>query len=106
MTTLTAETTLEIQITLTGTFSKGCPERGPTYDCGGEPAEPDAVEDISIDRVDMLRAVPFQGTRWDTFNLFEGCADNSPDVATIKANILRVLGSGAEAELMAEAGDW
>jgi len=30
------------------TYRPGCPERGPTYDCGGEPAEPPEVEILKV----------------------------------------------------------
>ena len=48
MTHVTATTYAEIEIGLSGTFSRGYPETGPTYSCGGEPAEPDAMDGVEI----------------------------------------------------------
>jgi hypothetical protein len=41
-----AETTLVIEFT----FSPGYPETGPTYACGGTPAEPPEIEVVSAHR--------------------------------------------------------
>lgn len=38
----------EIELVVTYSVIPGCPETGPTYACGGTPAEPDEVEIISI----------------------------------------------------------
>ncbi len=38
----------EIELVVTYRVTPGCPETGPTYACGGTPAEPDEVEIISI----------------------------------------------------------
>lgn len=38
----------EIELVVTYSVSPGCPEQGPTYSCGGQPAEPPEVEIIAI----------------------------------------------------------
>ena len=38
----------EIELVVTYSVRPGCPETGPTYACGGTPAEPDEVEIVSI----------------------------------------------------------
>jgi hypothetical protein len=37
-----------IQVTIAYTFTKGAPEQGPNYASGGQPADPDEVELISV----------------------------------------------------------
>lgn len=37
-------------VRVTGTITPGYPERGPSYDCGGTPAEPPGIEDFSVFR--------------------------------------------------------
>lgn len=36
------------ELNIEGYVLPGCPERGPTYDCGGTPAEPAELEDLTI----------------------------------------------------------
>ena len=38
----------EVELVVTYSVTPGCPEMGPTYACGGTPAEPDEVEIISV----------------------------------------------------------
>ena len=38
----------EVELVVTYSVAPGCPETGPTYSCGGTPAEPDEVEIVSI----------------------------------------------------------
>lgn len=38
----------EIELVVTYSVTPGSPETGPTYACGGTPAEPDEVEIVSI----------------------------------------------------------
>ena len=38
----------EVELVVTYSVTRGSPERGPTYACGGTPAEPDEVELVSI----------------------------------------------------------
>lgn len=37
-----ADTEIEVEVEFTST--PGCPEQGPTYSCGGQPAEPAEIE--------------------------------------------------------------
>ncbi len=41
----------EIELAITFKFTKGAPERGPAYDHGGLPADPDEVEFVSCKNV-------------------------------------------------------
>ena len=38
-----------IEVEITYTFTPGAPEQGPTYSSGGQPADPDEVEFVSVD---------------------------------------------------------
>jgi hypothetical protein len=38
----------EVELVVTYSVTPGCPETGPTYACGGTPAEPDEVEIVSV----------------------------------------------------------
>lgn len=40
----------EVELVVTYSVTPGRPETGPTYSCGGTPAEPDEVEIVSIKR--------------------------------------------------------
>lgn len=51
----------DIAFDLTGTFYKGAPEQGPTYDCGGQPAEDPSfdVDDVKINGEDASEVWDF-----------------------------------------------
>ncbi len=106
---LTATTSFEIEVELTGTFVRGCPERGPTYSCGGTPAEPDMVEDVDVADIGMITRVRAPGLgatlNWKTVSLLDGVDRNSEAYQQIVANILKLIGDEAEEALMAEAGE-
>lgn len=44
----TAEFDVEVEFTV----SWGAPEQGPTYSCGGQPADPDGIDDINVLSID------------------------------------------------------
>jgi hypothetical protein len=49
------------------TFHPGYPERGPTYDCGGTPAEPPEVEIIRVTRAGIeIEPTDVELTTWTT----------------------------------------
>jgi len=58
MTTTTITRDIDLSMVLRGTFQPGCPEQGPTYASGGQPAEPDCVEDVEIVSVTAEKLVP------------------------------------------------
>lgn len=47
-----------IEVEITYAFTPGCPETGPTYSCGGTPAEPDEIEALNV-RVIADDGIPF-----------------------------------------------
>ena len=38
----------EIHVIISCYYTPGCPEQGPTYSCGGQPAEPAEVSDLQV----------------------------------------------------------
>ena len=80
MSTLNTELNLEVEVEYT-CVSKGRPESGPTYSCGGEPAEPPEFE---IDRV-MLNGVDVRNALSDEMldelrnRVAEDYAESEPD---------------------------
>lgn len=46
------EPTWEGEATVSYTVVWGAPETGPTYDCGGTPADPDEVNNITVTHID------------------------------------------------------
>lgn len=102
--TVHAKAYLEIEIALSGTFSKGYPERGPSYASGGEPGEPDAMEDIEAVGLSAFRYDP--ATRYNVpVSLMDGVDAKSPDVRKLLANVAAFLGDEAQDALLAEVGE-
>lgn len=104
---VTANTTFEVQVDLAGTFMPGHPERGPTYSSGGEPAEPDSMEDVEIVSLNVITKVmaPIEtrgSSFWNTkmIDLLAGVDDAAREI--IKANVLRALDGEADQVLMGE----
>ena len=100
----TATTYAEIEIGLSGTFSRGYPETGPTYSCGGEPAEPDAMDGVEITGLFIDRRVSKLGI-WTTekIDLLSGVDIKHPIVQQILNNLLSVV--DAEEVLLAEVSE-
>ena len=106
--------TVEIDLTVIGKFIPGTPERGPTYDCGGEPAEPDAIEDVEITHATMNVHNPdwrpgqplLTGpTRWLSKSILEGVNIKSPDVQKLLANIAECAANEIEGALIDEVAE-
>lgn len=43
------------ELQIDGYLLPGCPERGPSWDCGGSPAEPDEIEDVTFTLVKRIK---------------------------------------------------
>ena len=104
-TTITRD--VDLSMVLRGTFQPGCPEQGPTYASGGQPAEPDCVEDVEIVSVTAEKLVPAplaeRGSHpngvWETVDLLEGLEPAAR--AIVHGNLLRFFGQAdLEAELL------
>lgn len=105
--TTTITRVITITTDLRGTFQPGCPEQGPTYASGGQPAEPDCVEDVEIVSVTAEKLVPAplaeRGSHpngvWETVDLLEGLEPAAR--AIVHGNLLRFFGQAdLEAELL------
>ena len=101
-TPVTATISAEILVELSGVFQPGYPERGPTYDCGGEPPEPDCVEDIAVTGLTVE-----VGRRADmhVVDLMAGVNPRCPDVMRLLDNIANALGEEALEALMEDASE-
>lgn len=104
-TTITRD--VDLTMVLRGTFQPGCPAQGPTYASGGQPAEPDCVEDVEIVSVTAEKLVPAplaeRGSHpngvWETVDLLEGLEPAARDI--VHGNLLRFFGQAdLEAELL------
>lgn len=95
-----ATDTFEVEVDLTGTYHPGFPETGPTYDCGGSPAEPESMEDVEVTSLSGLRRCAGGWTRVD---LLAGL-----DKATrekVLANIAEFIAESAQQQLLAEVSE-
>ena len=103
---LTAKMTFEVEIEVSGTFQKGYPQSGPTYSSGGEPGQPDMIEDLDLEGFGALTHSFTSGkSAWTTTDLLAGVDRTSPAYQQIVANILAFVGDDAEQALLTEAGE-
>lgn len=106
MISVTATTSFEVEVNLSGTFLPGCPEQGPTYSSGGQPAEPDSMEDVEAHGLFGVRrknSVIDAHPKWERIDLLAGVSATSPEaLLKILANIRDFLGDSADEALMAE----
>ena len=102
---------VEINLTVIGKFIPGTPERGPTYNCSGEPGEPNAIEDVKITGAVMGVINPewrygqplmSNPTKWINKSILEGVNVKSPDVVKLLANIAALAHDDIEGALMDE----
>lgn len=103
---LTATITLDLAVRVTGTFQAGRPARGPSYASGGEPAEPDSVEDLDVE--DIL----FETVKWEdnrrivvAKSILTGIDRTSGVYRQLVANILNVVGEQACEALLEEVSE-
>ena len=96
---------VDIGLRVQGTFVKGYPERGPTFASGGEPGEPDSVEDVEIigltadRRVWHPKAGQFVTTSCDL------CRDvdlQNPEVQKLLGNIVAHFSESIDETLLGE----
>lgn len=96
---VTGTDAFEVEVTLSGTYRPGCPERGPTYASGGQPAEPEMVEDLEVTglfglrRVPATTGLPLPGRMvWEKVNLLDGVDPKSDAYLKIIANLQAFVG--------------
>lgn len=93
--TISADYTLEVEVTLSGTFSPGY--AGDRTD----PPEADGVEDVEVEGLGALRFVRRNATStWDTVDLLAGVDRNSDAWRQISANVLAAIGLDTAAETL------
>lgn len=97
-----AKTIFEIEVELSGNFQPGSPARGPTYASGGEPADPDVIEDIEISAIQAVRPRGGAPGFWDYTDLLANVDRANPEVVKLLDNILTYLGDEAEEALLQE----
>jgi hypothetical protein len=69
----------ETEVVVEYTYHPGRPEQGPTYDCGGQPAEPPEVEIVRVTAGGVeIDATDAELEAWTTYAL-ENCEDDEPD---------------------------
>lgn len=102
-----ATDTFEVEVDLTGTYNPGFPETGPTYDCGGTPAEPESMEDVEAVGLYGLRRVraplrdrPSHDHVWERVDLLAGVDKAARE--KILANIAEFIAESAQQQLLAE----
>jgi len=109
-----SQVTVEIELTCVGNFQPGYPETGPTYSCGGEPAEPDGIEDVEITHATMSVRNPDwrygqpllnSPSKWLDKSIFDGVDMKSPDIVKLLANIAQYAADEIDGALIDEAGE-
>ena len=105
-----ATDTFEVEVDLTGTYHPGFPETGPTYDCGGTPAEPESMEDVEAVGLYGLRRVraplrdrPSHDQVWERVDLLAGV--DKAACERILANIAEFIAESAQQQLLAEVSE-
>lgn len=107
---LSTQISTEITLSLTGTFQPGYPARGPSYSSGGEPAEPDSIEDPWIDAITISRRVweiqdGVSVSRFEEVDILKGIDTKSAAYGKLVDNILSALNGDAEEALLSEAAE-
>jgi hypothetical protein len=102
---VTGADTLEVEVTLSGTYVPGVPEQGPTYACGGQPAEPEMVEDVEVTGLfgqRLVKAPPAAALShdriWENVDLLAGVSDEAR--RQIFANVLAFMDERATEEAL------
>lgn len=91
-----ATDTFEVEVDLAGTYHPGFPEQGPSYDCGGTPAEPASMDDVEVVSLSGLRRCAGGWTRVDLLGGIDKAAREK-----ILANIADFIAESAQEQLLA-----
>ena len=102
-----ANVSFEVELTFTAEYHPAIPERGPTYDCGGEPGEPAGVEDVTLVNFGAVKYVPFAAKnnlpRFEIIDLLDGVDTKNPEVLKLLQNLCDFCAEDAEHILISEA---
>lgn len=101
---VTARHQFEIELALTGTFQPGYAATGPSYSSGGEPRQPDMIEDLDVADIGVIVAGHDEQHRinWTTHSILNGIDRTSPFYARLVENIMKIVGEDAEQVLLGE----
>lgn len=88
---VTASVFLEVEVRLSGTYVPGYPETGPTYACGGTPAEPAGLEDVTVTDILALIRDKTEPDGYRRLSLLTGHA-RADDIACVFSNVLEAVG--------------
>jgi hypothetical protein len=76
----------ETEVVVEYTYHPGYPERGPTYDCGGEPAEPASAEILRVTAGGVeIEPTDAEIEAWEAYALEEHDGDDGPDPDYLRA---------------------
>ena len=102
-----ASVSFEVELTFTAEFRPAVPERGPTYDCGGEPGEPASVEDVTLVSFGGVKyvhqAAKLNLPRFEIADLLTGVDRKNPEVLKLLQNLCDFCAEDAEQSLIDEA---
>ena len=100
-TPVTATYSFEIELELSGRYFRAQPATSPSYSSGGDPPEPEMVEDIEILDIGLVSYDPSRPSpRWTTQSLLEGIPKNSPDITKLFSNLLALIETEAQEALI------
>lgn len=106
---VTATYSVEMELSIMGQYQPGRPEQGPTYSSGGEPAEPDMIEDMDIDDITLtVHQTPSASNgfrKWLDVSILKGVDQKSEAYRQIVANILELIHDDAAEVLFREAAE-
>ena len=97
----------EIGVSVTGRFVKGYPQTGPSFDCAGEPGEPDSIEDLAVEGLTGVQYRWQDGERVEVkVDLLNGVDLKNPEIVKFLANLAEFVREQAEPALLTEAAEW
>lgn len=102
---VTATHSFEIEIALSGTFQPGYPATGPSYASGGDPAEPDQIEDVEVTDIGILERAPAERSGYLARSILTGVDTKSEVYRKIVDNILAIVGEEAVEAMLAEGAE-
>ena len=104
--TTTATITVELDLTVSGRYDPGQPDRLPSAsDDVGEPGWDACVEDVGIDDVGIVGALahPRAARNFTCTSILTGVDITQPDVQRLLANLLELVRDDAEQALLENA---
>lgn len=96
---------IEVELDLEGVFQPGRPASGPSYNSGGEPEEPDCIEDAEVTGlyIERVKRGRYGVREYETVTLPGGQSIRRPVFERI--DLLALLSPEARAEVLNVLGD-